>query len=119
MSTPKKAIIVSIKGTNEAVVINPDGWEAAELAQNLHKASEIVLKNYLSRFFAFGEPQTAFISDDVACEFMSKNSDPFINYIEGADFMTIAINHKIIDIRTREYNVNLTVSTVLMLESTN
>ena len=115
MSANREVLIVGIKGTNQAVVVGIDNALTPDISKTLHKASELVLYNYLTRFFQ-GEDLSVLVSDDVAYDFMDRNSDHFIHYIENKAIHK-SINHEIKDIKNRPYNINLTIERVFMMES--
>jgi hypothetical protein len=118
VSEYREAIVVSIKGTNESVVVNLKSNFIPDITKALREASVIVLNNYLNGFFDTSTALTGVMIEPKELKaFIDANQGVFNDYcVNDGRFCAVA-SHKVVDAKERTHNISLSLSTCYMLDA--
>lgn len=118
MSKYREAIVVSIKGTHDSVVVNLKSNFIPDVTKALREALVIVLNNYLSSFFDTSTALTGvMIKPKDLQAFIDANQGFFNEYCVNDGKSAASISHKVVDAKERTHNVSLSLATCFMLDA--
>lgn len=118
MSEYREAIVVSIKGTHESVVVNLKSNFVPDITKALREASVIVLNNYLSGFFESATALTGVMINPKELQaFIDANQGFFNEYCVNDGKSHANISYKVVDAKGRTHNVSLSLATCYVLDT--